>query len=159
MPPIPDAAALIWLSESTKKAAHSRRGGLHLAFGIDQEVTRSDYTLAPGKARQNLYAVAFALAGFHLPRLEVAVTAIDKDRLVIARVEHGVRRHREFRRDVHLEFDIGVHVRLEQHAGVVHIEPHLEGSRHRIDLRLEKIDPGVEDLSGDCLDGYTGRLA
>src|ERR1035437_153012 len=139
--------------------AHAQRGGLHLAFGIDQEVTRSDHTLASGEARQNLYAVTLALAGLYLPRFEVAVAAIDKDRLTIARVEHGVRRYRQFRRNVHQEFDVGVHVRLEQHAGVIHIEPHLESPGHRIDLRLEKIDPGVEDPSRNCLDRYTGRLA
>src|ERR1035438_6274532 len=104
--------------------AHSRRGGIHLAFGIDQEVARRDNTLTLAEARQNLDAVTLAITGLHLPRFEVAVAAIDKDRLAFARVEHGVRRYRKFRRNVHTKFDVGVHVGLKHHARVIHIEPY-----------------------------------
>src|ERR1039457_5346283 len=78
---------------------------------------------------------------------------------MVARVEHGFRRYRKFRRNVYLEIDVGVHVGLEQDAWVVHVEPHLEGSGHRIDLRLDKINPGAKYPSWNGLDRYTGGLA
>ncbi len=86
-------------------------------------------------------------AGFDLPRLEEAVTAIDEDGLALAGIEHRLDGYGEGGGHGNAELDIHVHVRLEQEPGVIHFQPHFEGAGGGVDLRLNVIHAGGEAAS------------
>ena len=68
--------------------------------------------VALAEARQNLNAVALAFPGTNLPRFEISVAAIHKDRLAIPGIEHRIRGYGECRGYIHAELDVGVHIRF-----------------------------------------------
>ena len=90
-----------------KRPVHPRRGQLHPALGIDEEIARDDDLLTGLEPPGDLDPVAEPPARFHLARLEVAVAAVDEDRLLETRVQNRIGRDRDGRR----EGDGKLHVR------------------------------------------------
>src|SRR5438067_8406564 len=64
-----------------------------LGLGVNQKGSGSDNALAGFDASDDFDTIADAVARAHLARLEIAVSAIDKDRCAQAGIDHGVCRH------------------------------------------------------------------
>src|SRR5689334_16521580 len=88
-------------------------GGLHTAFGIDQERAGDDDALSGGKATGDLDTIAAAPAGADRARFEVTIAGFDEDDFAEAGIDDGVARNDHAGRRADGELDIHVHVRLE----------------------------------------------
>jgi hypothetical protein len=62
---------------------------LNPAFRIDQEVRSGNDAISFIQARNDLVVIAAAGADFDLPRLELSISVIDEDDVLVTRGNHG----------------------------------------------------------------------
>src|SRR5678816_4456313 len=117
--------------------SHATRPGFQLARRIDQERPRRHDSFAGGETARDGDAVSIPFTHHDLTRFEVAIAEIDEHRLPIAGVQHRFSGHEELLGSRDAKLDADVHVRLHPKSRVRRVQPHFEGARHRIHLRLD----------------------
>src|ERR1035437_5824838 len=98
---------------------HTRGRGLELALRVDQEVAGDDDAFSRSEPLCDLDAISEPFSNLDLPRLQVAIAAVDEDRLLQPGVEDGLdgNGHPSWHGDV--ELDVDKHVGLQDHLRVV----------------------------------------
>ncbi len=102
------------------------------------------------QALHDLHLVAVAPARLDLPRLEDAVALDHVDRLLDAGVHDGVRGNGDGGRIIDGQLDVHEHVGTKDEAGVIGLQPDLEGAGGAVELREDLTDTWPKSLCAWC---------